>query len=213
MRVIIYVEGISDKTALTVLFERLIKIKAGNNIYIDIFESPKGNKKYTLLTKVPLKAANIVTQLPDSIVIAIPDLHPFNVAFPHETPEQIQEGMYKIFLDRLSKKRIKNPGELTDRFKIFCFKFEMEVLLLACEEGLKSYLKTNNFDISWIKPVENQNDNIPPKQIISRLFEANNKKYHEAVDTALILQNCSYEQLKELCPQCFRPFAEYLERL
>lgn len=63
-RAIIYVEGVSDKNTLTVLLEPLIERKRQVGISIDIFETPDGDRKYSLLTKAPVRAVNIYGTIP-----------------------------------------------------------------------------------------------------------------------------------------------------
>jgi len=66
MRVIIYVEGASDKAALEALLAPLIAVKSQQGIGIEFFpvkgsrNERGGDAKKDLLTKVPIKAVNIL---------------------------------------------------------------------------------------------------------------------------------------------------------
>lgn len=82
MKVIVFVEGPSDKSALQALLRPLIELKRQEGVAIEFFDSPSGDKKETLLVKVPRKAVNILRNEPDSFVVAMPDLYPKNKAFP-----------------------------------------------------------------------------------------------------------------------------------
>lgn len=83
MRVIVYVEGPSDKASMNMLLRSLIEKKRREGIEIDFFESPSGDKKRTLLLKAPVRAAHILSNDPQAIVAIMPDLYPRNKAFQH----------------------------------------------------------------------------------------------------------------------------------
>jgi hypothetical protein len=67
--------------------------------------------------------------------------------------------------------------------------------------------------ITWHKPVEDQNNSKPPKQVVEDLFRNHGRSYVETVDAPLILGLADYEEIVDACPQCFRPFVEFLEAL
>ncbi len=212
MKVLIYVEGPSDKAALGALFRELIELKRAEGIGIDFFEAPRGNKKQKLLTEVPVRAVDILCAQPDSVVVALPDLYPQNVGFPHQTYAELQKGMLQNFRDALSRKNIQDD-RLLERFHIFCLKHDLEVLVLAAKEQLLERLKATKPKVLWTEPVENQNHGNPPKRIVERLFAEHGERYHEAVDASLILARANYQTLAGRCPQCFKPFVEFLESL
>lgn len=141
----IYVEGPSDKAAMTELLRPLIEHKAQQGVNIQFFEAPPGDKKESLMRKVPQRAALILANEPNTIVLVVPDLHPFNKAIPHETPEQL----YAVI----------------------------------------------------------------QKEIVKQIFEAHKTHYIETADAPFILGLSDYRQISEVCPQCFKPFVEFLESL
>jgi len=210
MRVIIYVEGPSDKYAMQTLLKPLIDEKRQHGINIMFFETPDGDRKKSVLTKVPIKAANIILNDPHAIVIALPDLYPKNKGFPHETVSQLKEGLFERFLKALKNKGVQNNKRIESRFKVFCFKYDLEALILASEDPLKRRLKIKNIVRSWVVPVENQDHEKPPKKIVESLFSANNMRYQDTVDAPIILSGTNYQYLAEKCPQCFAPFIDYL---
>ena len=63
------------------------------------------------------------------------------------------------------------------------------------------------------KPVEEQNHNIPPKDIVEKIFRECGKKYKGSVDARRILESARYQDIAELCPQAFKPFVQFLENL
>ena len=92
MRVVVYVEGPSDQYTLEVLLAPLLE-KKRQRVTIHFIQSPEGDRKKTLLTKVPAKAANTLLNDPASMVAVVPDLYPRNKAFPHETFNELQAGI------------------------------------------------------------------------------------------------------------------------
>jgi hypothetical protein len=213
MKVIVYVEGRSDKLSLELLLASLLERKRQKGIRIEFFEVKDGNRKKNVLTKVPLRAFSILHE-PKTVVIALPDLYPKNVEFPHETAKELIDGIREIFKKILHDKRV-DDSRLLDRFKVFCFKHDLEALLLAAYESLHSYMQMQT-PSSWEKweiPVENQNHDTPPKRIIEKLFEDCGKKYRDTLDAPKILNNAKYLVIAERCPQCFKPFIDFLESL
>jgi hypothetical protein len=64
MRVVVYVEGPSDRAAMLALLGPLLEQKRQKGVKVDFFESPEGDKKTSVLTKVPKRAAAIVRNDP-----------------------------------------------------------------------------------------------------------------------------------------------------
>ena len=213
MKVLVYVEGPSDKLAMQVLLRPLLERKQQLGIAIDFFEAPRGDKKKSVLEKVPIKAASILRGDPSSFVIALPDLYPKNISFPHETPTQLEVGIGENFKKAMQTKGMPDDIRFERRFRVFCFKHDLEALLLASKEALKKHLGDNSLNASWRLPVEDQNHGNPPKRVIEDLFERHGRRYRDTVDAPLILSGSSYLDLADRCPQCFKPFVEFLEGL
>ncbi len=216
MRVIIYVEGTSDKNAMEALLVNLIDKKSAEGVSIEFFaiKGPKndrgGDAKKELLLNAPIKAVNILCNNPNSIAIILPDLYPKNKWFPHETFQQLEAGIMENFSRSLQKKDIQDE-RLTERLKVFCFKYEMEALILAAESALQDKLGVTSLAVTWTIPVENQNHDRPPSKIVEQLFRDSGKKYNKTVDPQLILRNTSYQEIAEKCTQCFKPFVEFIK--
>ncbi|MCI0695643.1 DUF4276 family protein [candidate division KSB1 bacterium] len=213
MRVIIYVEGPSDKAAMNALLRPLIEQKHQEGVTIDFFESPAGDKKASVLTKVPQKAVNIILNDPHAVVVAMPDLYPKDKVFKHETVVELTNGILKNFEEALAAKKTKSRAGIRDRFKVFCFKYELEALLLASQEALQNRLGVKALKPAWRIPVEDQDHDHPPKQIVEKLFSKYGKKYKETVDAPFILGMSNYQKIADLCPQCFKPFVKFLSGL
>jgi hypothetical protein len=209
----VYVEGPSDKAAMGALLAPLLGQKRKEGIAIDFFESPPGDKKASVLTKVPRRAANILLNDSRAIVVAMPDLYPKNKVFRHETVNELVIGISKNFDDAVRTKGKKVDAQLKERFKVFCFKHDLEALILAAKEALKDRLGVNFLNATWRIPVEDQNHQRPPKQIVEELFAKHGRRYQGTVDAPLILGASKYQDIGEQCPQCFKPFVRFLASL
>jgi hypothetical protein len=138
--IIVYVEGPSDKNAMEALLDPLLQRKQEEGITIKFFEAPKGDKKKSVLIKVPRRAADIICKKQYSVVVAMPDLYPRNKAFKHETFNELREGILKNFSSALQSSGVEDDTRLKKRFKVFCFKYDLEALILASEEALRTRL-------------------------------------------------------------------------
>ena len=207
MKIIVYVEGPSDKLAMEKLLDSLIQRLNEKGIYL-CFIPLEGKKN--LINKTPAKALNIIRNDPYAIVIAYPDLYPPNEVLPHITFDDLETGLKDKFINLMNEKNIKD-NRLLDRFKINCFKYDLEVLLLASKKELESRLGVNNIKTTWKIPEEDQNHKIPPKRIIEKLFNDYGKKYKDTIDAPQILQNANYKELAVKCPQRFGKFIDFLE--
>ncbi|MFZ3101733.1 MAG: DUF4276 family protein [Desulfitobacteriaceae bacterium] len=213
MRVIIYVEGISDKLAMEVLLRDLIIKKRLNGIDIGFFEAPPGDKKESMINKVPSRAVNILRNGTEDIVIAIPDLYPKNKGFPHNTHEELTIGIENIFKKEWLRKVGLDDARVYERFRVFCFKHDLEALILAAHEALQERLDAQHLVPVWKIPVEEQNGLNPPKYIVEKLFKDHGQRYREKIEAPLILGRADYQVIAERCNQCFKPFVIFLESL
>jgi len=219
MYVVIYVEGISDKNAMELLLASLIAEKQELGIAIQFAcikgkdNQRGGDAKKDLLTKMPEKAVEFLRNQPGSIMVLMPDLYPKNKGFPHETFAELEAGIMERFSRALEAKGLADDSRFRERFKVFCFQHDLEVLILAAEEQLKKYLGVKSFKISWQIPVEEQNQDLPPKRIVERLFESCGRKYKELRDASSILKEVDYHTISDRCPQSFKPFINFLENL
>lgn len=218
MRVIIYVEGASDKTALEALLTPLIAAKSQQGISIEFFpvkgsdNARGGDAKKDLLTKIPIKAVNILKNNSRAIVIILPDLYPKNKGFTHETVQELEQGIMNQFAQALRNKGI-NDERIKERFRVFCLKYELEALILAAESELANRLEVDSLTVTWKIPVEDQNHDVPPSRVVEQLFRDNGKTYKKTVDAPLILGNISCQTIVERCPQCFQPFVQFIEQV
>jgi hypothetical protein len=209
----IYVEGPSDKLAMEALFEDLIARKNSEDVNIEFFPATRGDRKKYLLIELPRKAVNIILNEAHSIVAVVPDLYPKNKGFPHDRADEMIEGVIDQFKRALRAKGLAPEDRWLRRFKVFCFKHDMEALLLAAEEVLKAHLGTGRLKEKWTIPVEDQDHGNPPKRVIERLFQLHGQSYAGTVHAPSILRKGSVDIISQRCPQCFKPFADFLQRV
>jgi hypothetical protein len=208
MKVIVYVEGPSDKLAMEQLLEPLLRNAVSAGVTID-FIPLEGKRK--LMTRTPTRAANILCNDRSAIVIAMPDLYPRNIGLPHETYSELKDQLQSEFQRVLARKCI-DDVRIRRRFLVFCFKHDLEALVLAAEEQLAARLDAP-ITCTWIKPVEDQDHNKPPKRIVEHIFQDHGDRYQDTIDAPIILGASAYSTIAERCPQCFKPFVEHLESL
>jgi len=208
VKVIIYVEGPSDRDSLNALLESLITQAVQGGCLIQFI--PMDGKRH-VMTKVPRRAVNILRNDRDAHVFALPDLYPPNVGHPHSSCNELKQALGQTFRDECRRLNVE-AARLVGRFHVHCLKHDLEALLLASEEQLKRYLGLDNLParIRWIRPVEDQDHSRPPKRVIEDLFRYAKRRYIDTVHAPLILEGVDPYTLAQRCPQCFKPFFENL---
>lgn len=205
MRVIVYVEGPSDKYAMEELLKPLLERKLSQGVRVEFYD--KGGKPW-ILTHAPVMACNITIYDPDAVVVAMPDLYPKNKS--HETEGELESELHAGFDSALRSKGI-DDNRLKLRFHVFCFKHDLEALLLAAEAELRAHLGASRLTRTWRVPVEDQNHDRPPKRVVEEIFRSHDKLYRDTNDAPDILARADYIDIAKKCPQCFKPFVEFLE--
>lgn len=206
----VFVEGPSDKSALQALLAPLLAQLREKQVFVKLFD---GQGKKSVLFGVPKRAVSILDKNPRDIVVALPDLYPKNQGFDHETPEQLVAGIHKLFREAARQKKLTNEVDLQRRFKVFCFKHDLEALVLAAFDALKSRLQAPGLKRTWKVPVEDVDHGRPPKRVVEEVFQSRGMRYKDTVDAPLILSGAHYVQVAEDCPQCFKPFISFLSSL
>jgi hypothetical protein len=85
--------------------------------------------------------------------------------------------------------------------------------VLAAEESLAMRLGVDRLRPTWRLPVEDQNHDNPPSRVVESLFREHRKSYRKTADAPLILGMSQYQIISDRCPQCFKPFVEFLTGL
>lgn len=211
MKVLVYVEGASDKLALNSLLEPLIHEKWREGV--DIRFLPQGGKEDLVNDALIRKALRFLQNEPEGRFVILPDLYPPNMGrVDHETAEELINGLNTRFHEIPSDWTVE-PTEIEDRFRVFCLKYELEALILAAEEALAAHLETDSFSVTWTHEVEDQNHDKPPEDIVREIFQENGEAYNKKVDPPEILERADYEEIADRCPQQFRPFVQFLSSL
>lgn len=213
MRVLIYVEGPADRAALERLLRSVTREAHAQGVGIR-FLPLEG--KARVLRLGPLKAAEHLAEHPDDWVFVLPDLYPMGVfegPEAHGSSPQLQELLMRRFRERAAERRL--GAAAMDHFRAHCLKHDLEVLLLASPDALKQRLKTSDaMRGGWRKPVEEQNDDQPPKRVVEALFRKYVKRdYVDTTDAPWVLERASLDDVIAACPQCFAPFVDELRRI
>jgi hypothetical protein len=215
VKVLIYVEGPSDRASLEALLEPIISAGQQRRVGLRFLVL---NDKASILKDSGRKAAGHLAEHPDDWVFALPDLYPMSVY--NGTPEQ-----HRSFaeLDCLLKSRFNARARSVGvsetakgHFRVHCLKHDLEGLILAAPDALKQRLGTTDaLNNHWRRPVEDQNDNRPPKRVVEALFDKYRKKpkYTDTADAPWILRRASLEAIVAACPQHFAPFVAELKTL
>lgn len=206
MKVIVYVEGKGDRLCLETLLHPLLKAKEAAGVSIRFIEMQKGDRKTALLTTAPQKAAYAIRNDPQILVVILPDLYPRNKAFDHTTCDEMRAGVVRRFRQVIGLGH-QDAARFEERFQVFCLIHDLEVLLLAAEEQLLTAcgLETP----SWTTPVEEQDQDNPPKRIVEKLIRG----YQPAVDGPRILAGAHYPEIAARCPHGFGLFVAFLESI
>lgn len=216
MRVIVYVEGPSDQKALAALLAGVIK--AAKERGVGIAFSAQGGKA-AILNDVPRKAADHLHQNEEDWVFAVPDLYPMagydsDPRNRHGSFDEMRRLLEDRFHARADKLQLSHAAR--QRFRVHCLKHALEALLLAAPDVLRERLKTKDaLRDAWRRPVEDQNDQNPPKRVVEELFRRYRRKpgYVDTSDAVWILERASLEGVVAACPQRFGPFVRELRAI
>jgi hypothetical protein len=204
MKVLIYVEGPADRAALEKLLAPIMSEGRARGVGIRLL--PLGGKD-SILNDSPRKAAEHLAEHPDDWVFALPDLYPMSVydgtPNAHRSFSELDGRLRERFLSRAKKVGV--PASSHTRFRVHCLKHDLEALLLAAPEVLRARLGTKDaLHGRWRSPVEDQNDQRPPKRIVEALFERyQRRKYSDTMDAPWILARAPLGVIETACPQQF----------
>ena len=215
MRVLVYVEGPSDRAALEALLAPLIRTGQERGVGVRFLAA---GDKGALLRDVARHAADHLSEHPNDWVFALPDLYPMapydGTENAHRSHSELQRLLQGRFTNRAS--RVGVPDAALEHFAVYCLKHDLEVLLLAAPDALRGRLNTTDaLRGRWHHPVEDQNGDHPPKRIVEALFASYRGKpaYIDTVDAPWILRRANLDSVMSACPQQFAPFVTRLREL
>jgi hypothetical protein len=215
MRVLVYVEGPSDRVALEALLRPLIQIGRSRGVGVTFHEL---GGKAPVLDHGPRKAAAHLHENAADWVFAVPDLYPMASYQGSRNAHGDFAGLATLMRERFEARadKLGLATESRRHFRVHCFKHDLEVLLLAAPEQLRARLKTKDqLSAQWRMPIEDQNDTRPPKRVVEGLFDRYRKKptYIDTKDAPWILERANLESVVAACPQRFAPFVSELRKL
>ena len=180
MKVWVYVEGESDRLALEALWrDWRERLRSGNH---GIAVVPLHDKS-RFFRKIGPRAAEKLDNNESDLVIGLPDLHPTNVYsntdFRHDDLEQLQGVQRRLVREKLESifgYPTAQASHALERFFPSALKHDLEMLLLAAKEELRSVLGTSDALGGWPTAVEEQNQAHPPKHVVKELFLTKSRK-------------------------------------
>jgi hypothetical protein len=188
MKVWVYVEGESDCLALNALFASWLCRMRKASWAIKMVSLDNKSKYFR---KIGPRAAEKLVADPQDLVVGLPDYYPnreyAGTPYEHTTLVDLLKLQRRLVSDALAEKG-KNPPVLLERFCASAMKHDMEMLLLAATEALRSHLGTQDRLQNWQQPVEEQNQNHPPKRVVEDLYRTRRKHaYRDTTDAPAVL--------------------------
>lgn len=196
MRVFVYVEGQADRLALEALLQRYReKLREhGHGLRFVVL----GSKDiFFRAAKFPAKAAANLVERQDNHVVALPDLYPnqpyASTANAHADLEQLSARLGSLVKEALRDVfgvRRRDVPEAMSRFYPSALKYDLEMLLLGAWERLAEQLgQPLNPAAHWRRPVEDQDQDRPPKRIVEELFLARtHRAYRDTTHAPAVLR-------------------------
>jgi hypothetical protein len=208
VKIVVYVEGPSDVAALMAVLRDVLAEAHTKRAGISFL---KMGGKTALLDQVPRAAADHLAQHPRDWVFALPDLYPMSsyrgTPNEHASFEDLEKLLRGRFEARAAGAHVSDDARR--RFRVHCLKHDLEALLLAAPDSLRRRLgTTDSLRDAWRKPVEDQDDERPPKRVVEELFKKYRRKpgYVDTSDAPWILERATPKEVVDACPQRFAPF-------
>jgi hypothetical protein len=193
MKVWVFVEGESDKIALNTLWTswRLELGRKGWGIQIHPLDD-----KSRYFRKIGPRAAEKMVHDDRDLVVGLPDLYPngaySHTEFKHDDLSELKAVQTRLVRDALQtvfELSPKNAQSTLARFFPSALKHDLEVLLLAAVDELRQTLGTEETLGGWRHPVEDQNQQRPPKYVVEELFRTKKGRcYRDTVHAKVVLE-------------------------
>jgi hypothetical protein len=186
VKIWVYVEGESDRLALEALWKAtrwLDRLRAaGHGIKVVSLEG-----KSQFFERLGYRAAEKLTNNNVDRVVGLPDLYPNaeydGTRYRHADLaelQRVQTSLVREWLDKTFSIRGADARSTLARFHPSALKHDLEMLLLAAQEQLRVALRTTDSLGHWRKPVEDQNQQRPPKRIVEELFRTKLRRGYRA---------------------------------
>ncbi len=191
MKIWVFVEGPSDRLALMALWDGWLRSLGAKGWGIQVLPLD-GKSQY--LRKIGHRAAEKLAQDSQDLVVGLPDLYPIapyrGTQYEHADLPALQTIQKSLVQDALCTVfGFKGTDAAMGRFHASAMKYDLEVLLLAAKESLRTRLKTKEALGNWRTPPEDQNHDKPPKRIVEELFRTKlGHAYRDTVDFAAVMR-------------------------
>lgn len=193
MKVWVFVEGESDRIALNTLWAtwRTELGKKGWGIQIHPLDD-----KSRYFRKIGHRAAEKMVNNEQDLVVGLPDLYPNAVysqtKFKHDDLPELKAVQIQLVQDALQAVFQLSPTAVRERLVRFfpsALKHDLEALLLAAGIELQKVLGTKEMLGKWRHPVEDQNQEKPPKHVVEELFRTKKGcNYRDTVHARAVLE-------------------------
>jgi len=223
VKVWVYVEGVADERALQALWASwldALRLK-GRGIKIVPLDD-----KSRFFGKIGHRAAEKLCASEDDVVVGLPDLYPSSgfehTPYRHSDLDELRNVQVrcvrKALMEVYGLSRTRADAAL-DRFLPSALKHDLEMLLLAAKEQLRRYLHTSDRLGTWRRPVEDQDQEHPPKRVVEDLFRTKSAKkraYRDTRDASGILRTTSdikavlYDEQGRLQCPVFKEMLEWI---
>ncbi len=198
MKVWIFVEGSSDVKALSALWDGWKQNLSTKGWGIQVIPLDSKSKYFR---KIGSRATEKLANDAQDLVVGLPDLYPnrdyANTDYRHNNLQElqgVQRRLVKQHLQQQMGRRANVDGHIA-RFYASALKHDLEVLLLAATSQLQFRLNMSNRPSGWRRPPEDQNQNMPPKKIVERIFRTHLKRpYREIADSHAILSKADLRE-------------------
>ncbi|MDD5559592.1 hypothetical protein [Candidatus Methylomirabilis sp.] len=188
MKVWVYVEGESDRIALNALWAkwRTALRQAGWGVQLIPLDD-----KSRFFRKIGPHATEKLLADPLDLVVGLPDFYPNQpfVGTPnqHATVNDLVNLQRKLVQDTITQKGL-DAANLIQRFHPSSLTHDLEMLLLAARDQLRAHLGTSDHLGHWRHPVEDQNQDQPPKRVVQTLYlRKKGRAYRDTKDAAAVL--------------------------
>jgi hypothetical protein len=196
VKVWVFVEGESDRIALNTLWERWRRDLQPKGWGIQVIPL---DDKSRYFTKIGPRAAEKLANDGVDLVVGLPDLYPnsayASTPYKHADLAELRDVQRRLVDDALRSVFGMAPQEATNalqRFHPSALKHDLEMLLLAAVNELRTTLGTTEVLGKWKHPVEEQNQVMPPKRVVEDLFRTRKgRHYRDTVHAKAVLEKVS----------------------
>jgi hypothetical protein len=189
----VYVEGPSDQFGLEALWFRWKQALTPKGIGLSIVPL---HDKTCFLKFFGQRAAAALAESEDDLVVALPDLYPnkpyADTTWAHGNLQDLRALLtrsVRVALAETQRIRADRVPEFLGRLHVSAMKHDFEMLLLAAVQPMRGFLGADDALGQWRHPVEDQDQDRPPKRIVEELVAKHLKRrYRDTMDAPAVLK-------------------------